>query len=236
VIALAAEDIADLRRWSIAGMVVAATYAMTAMAMVQWHEAVNSSDAAGAVVVEFAPEQVAAPEQVQSDAVPDKPIEKIEQEPQPQVAAKSELPLEQKVEPKPREEQPRDAVPVTTPPPPDAPVTAALPAAPVQGTPNEPVDPRKMQLWVGEIAAKIERNKRHYRVRQPAVAEVSFTLDKGGRLIDSKIAKSTGAADLDAEALALLNRSQPFPPAPAPAGGATDQPVRLTVAIRFSLK
>jgi periplasmic protein TonB len=236
VIALTAEDFADLRRWTIAGMVVAIAYAGAATAMVQWHEAVNASEAAGAIVVEFAPEQVAAPEQVQSDAVPDKPIEKVEQEPPPQVEAKSELPVEQKVEPKPREEQPRDAVPVTTPPLPEAPVMAALPAAPVQGTPNEPVDPRKMQMWVGEIAAKIERNKRHYRIRQPAVAEVSFTLDKGGRLIDSKIAKSTGAADLDAEALALLNRAQPFPPAPAPPHSEPDQPVRLTVSIRFSLK
>jgi periplasmic protein TonB len=232
MLAPTAEDLADLRRWVIAGSVVVLAHGGIAAAMVRWHDPVfDTSDPAGAVVVELAPEQVAAPEQVQSDAVPEKPIEKIEKvekEPEP-IEEKAELPVEQKVEPKPPEEQPRDPSPVTTPPP-ELPKIAALPAAPVQG--NKPVDSRAMQMWAGEIAAAIARKKRPYPFRRETAAEVTFTLDQQGHLIDSRITKSTGAADLDAEALSLLKRAQPFPPAP----GNGDQPVHLTVPIRFSLK
>jgi hypothetical protein len=87
---------------------------------------------------------------------------------------------------------PRDASPISTLPP-ELPKIAALPAGPIQGTPKKPVDPKAMQTWVGEIAAAIERKKRHVRFRQEAVAEVTFILDKHGHLIDSRITKSSGA-------------------------------------------
>ena len=234
MLALTAEDFADLRRWLIAGVIVVLAHGGIVLATARWHEpVVFSSEPAGAIVVEFAPEQVAAPEQVQSDAVPEKPIEKVEKEPEEKVADKGELPIEQKVEPKPREEPPRDAAPITTPAPPEPPKVAALPAGPLQGTPTKPVDPKAMQTWIGQIAAAIERKKRHYQFRQDTVAEVTFTLDQQGHLIDSRITKSSGAADLDAEALALLKRAQPFPPA-SRYGINGEQ--HLTVPIRFSLK
>jgi protein TonB len=233
MLALTAEDFADLRRWVFAGAAVVLAYGGIAATMVRWHDPIVSSEPAGAIVVELAPEQIAAPEQVQSDTVPEKPIEKVEKEPEEKVGDKGELTVEQKVETKPPEEMPRDASPISTPPP-ELPKIAALPAGPIQGTPKKAVDPKAMQTWVGEIAAAIERKKRHIRFRQEAVAEVTFTLDKHGHLIDSRISKSSGAADLDAEALAMLNRAQPFPPGTA--RGITDEQVHLTVPIRFSLK
>jgi periplasmic protein TonB len=241
--ALNPEDLADLRRWALSGAVVVCVYGGIAAAMVRWHDpVVDTSEPTGAIVVEFAPEVVAptapetkvapGPEQVQSDAVPEKPIEKVEKEPEEKIEEdKGELTVEQKAEQKPPEEMPRDASPISTPPP-ELPKIAALPAGPIQGTPKKAVDPKAMQTWVGEIAAAIERKKRHVRFRQEAVAEVTFTLDKQGHLIDSRITKSSGAADLDAEALTLLNRAQPFPPG----RGITDEQVHLTVPIRFSLK
>jgi protein TonB len=45
--------------------------------------------------------------------------------------------------------------------------------------------------------------------------------------------RSSGAAALDEEALALLQRAQPFPPPPAEMAGPH---VDLTVPIRFNLK
>jgi periplasmic protein TonB len=233
MLALTAEDFADLRRWLIAGSVVVLAHGGIAAAMVRWHDPLPSSEPTGAIVIEFAPEQIAAPEQVQSDAVPEKSVEKVEKAPEEQVEDKGELTVEQKVEQKPPEEMPRDASPITTPPP-ELPKIAALPAGPIQGTPKKAVDPKAMQTWVGEIAAAIERKKRHVRFRQEAVAEVTFTLDQHGHLIDSRISKSSGAADLDAEALAMLHRAQPFPPGAA--RGITDEQVHLTVPIRFSLK
>ena len=160
MIALTADDIADLRRWLLAGLVVACAYGGAVVAMMEWHDLISTSEPAGAIVVEFAPEQIAAPEQVVSDAVPDKLIEKVEKEERP-VDAKGEEEVEQKVEPKPRDEPPRDAVPMTTPAPPELPKVAALPAGPVQGAPTKPVDMKAMQTWVGAISALLERKKRY---------------------------------------------------------------------------
>ncbi|HEY7248522.1 MAG TPA: energy transducer TonB [Xanthobacteraceae bacterium] len=237
MIALTADDIADLRRWLLAGLVVACAYGGVAAAMMEWHDLISTSEPAGAIVVEFAPEQIAAPEQVASDAVPDRPIENVEKEERP-VDATGEEELEQKVEPKPREEPPRDAVPMTTPAPPELSKVAALPAGPVQGTPTKPVDMKAMQTWVGAIAALLERKKRYpaaaHARREQGVAQVSFVLDRQGRLVESHIARSSGAADLDQEALALMHRAQPFPPRPP--NGVQDEQVHLAVPIRFSLK
>ena len=237
MIALTADDIADLRRWVFAGLIVAFAYGGIAAAMVEWHDPVSTLEPAGAIVVEFAPEQIAAPEQVESDAVPNEPIEKVEKKEERPVDAKGEE-HEHKVEAKPREEPPRNAVPVTTPAPPELPKVAALPAGPVQGTPTKPVDMKAMQTWVGAISALLER-KKHYPAaaharQEQGVAQVSFTLDRQGRLVESHIEHSSGAADLDQEALAMVHRAQPFPPRPA--NGVQDDQVHLTVPIRFSLK
>ena len=237
MMALTAEDLADLRRWLFAGVVILLAHGFGAAAILRWHEPVDPAEPTGAIVVEFSPEQVVAPEQVQSDAVPEKPIEKVEKQPEQIVEAKGEEQVEERFEPK-LEEQPRQAVPVTTPPPPEVVATAALPAAPVEGTPSRPIDPRMMQTWVGQISAALERKKRYppaaHARREQGVAQVSFTIDRQGQLIESHIARSSGAADLDQEALALVHRAQPFPPRPA--NGVQDEQVHLTVPIRFSLK
>jgi protein TonB len=65
------------------------------------------------------------------------------------------------------------------------------------------------------------------------VVQVLFTLDRTGQLRGSRVLRSSGAALLDDEALALLRRAQPFPPPPTEMPGAT---VDLTVPIRFNLK
>ena len=69
--ALTAEDLADLRRWLFAGVVVLLAHGFGAAAILRWHEPVDPAEPTGAIVVEFSPEQVVAPEQVQSDAVPE---------------------------------------------------------------------------------------------------------------------------------------------------------------------
>ncbi len=64
------------------------------------------------------------------------------------------------------------------------------------------------------------------------VAQVFFTLDRQGRVLESRVLQSSGAAALDAEALALLQRAQPFPAPPAELRG---ERVNVTVPIRFNL-
>jgi len=247
VIALAAEDIADLRRWLISAAAVVLAHGGIAAAMVTSRDPIEPADPSGAIVIEFAPEVVAptaqeakvapGPERVQSDAVPEKPIEKVEEKPEEKIEAKGEENIEQKIEPKPVTEPPRVAVPETTAPQ-AAPRTAMLPAAPAQGVIRPDLSKKAVQAWIGQISSVLERHKRYPQAaharREEGIAQVSFTLDRQGRVTESRIARSSGAADLDQEALAMLRRAQPFPPWP-PHDFAGER-VNLTVPIRFSLK
>jgi periplasmic protein TonB len=52
-------------------------------------------------------------------------------------------------------------------------------------------------------------------------------------VIESRVIRSSGAATLDEEALALLNRAQPFPAPPPEMPGPR---VDLTLPIRFNLR
>jgi periplasmic protein TonB len=61
-----------------------------------------------------------------------------------------------------------------------------------------------------------------------------FTMDRQGHLIESHIARSSGVADLEEEALALLQRAQPFPPLPG--DRVNGEQINLSVPIRFKLK
>ena len=263
MIALSIEDVADLRRWLVSSAVVVVAHGALAGAMFKWHQEVDADEPSGAIVVEFAPAPVGpavanaqippGPEQVMSEAVPDQPgraEEKAEQkvvtappeEPPPEVkpAPSPEVPVEppvtQELKLEPRQE-PRPPVPTTTTVPQAVPTqTAVVPAAPVQGRPTPKVS-TAIPIWTSQLVAVLERNKRYPPAaqarREEGVAQVFFTLDRRGRLVESRIVRSSGALLLDEEALALLARAQPFPPPPAELAGPR---VALTVPIRFNLK
>ena len=69
--------------------------------------------------------------------------------------------------------------------------------------------------------------------REQGVTQVFFVLDRQGRVIESRVVRSSGAAALDEEALALLRRAEPFPPPPKE--DFRGERVDLTVPIRFNL-
>src|SRR5262249_20238136 len=134
--------------------------------------------------------------------------------PNPEVAV--EPPKEiQKETPPPQEQRP---MAVATAPKVLAEQVAAIPAAPRQGAPN-PFDSNEARTWNGKLLALIQRNKRYpasARARgEQGVAQVAFSIDRQGRLVDSRIMRSSGVAALDEEALALLRRVEPFPAPPA---------------------
>ena len=60
-----------------------------------------------------------------------------------------------------------------------------------------------------------------------------LTFNRQGRVLNSRVVRSSGASALDDEALALLRRAEPFPPPPPELPGAR---VDLTVPIRFNLR
>src|SRR5262249_49397720 len=133
-------------------------------------------------------------------------------------------------------QQPRTPAPTTSAPQALPEHTAALPAAPMQGrlTPNTST---ALPTWTTAILALLERNKRYPGVahsrREQGPAQVFFSLDRQGRVIDSRVVRSSGASALDEEALALLRRAQPFPPPPRELPG---ERVDLTVPVRFNLR
>jgi protein TonB len=264
MMALSAEDLADLRRWLICGAIIVLAHGGIAARMVNWRDTIEPAEPAAAIVIEFAPVPVApptpqtdiapGPEQVMSEASPDKPVERVEDEQKVEAKVASrpveEPPPEIKPAPNPdvaveppaqevttpQRQEPRAPAPTTSAPQALPEQTAALPAAPAQGR-MTPTNSNAVPTWKTQIVALLERNKRYPPAaqsrREQGTAQVFFSLDRQGRVIDSRLVRSSGASALDEEALALLRRAQPFPPPPTELPG---ERVDVNVPIRFNLK
>ncbi len=244
---LAVDTRRELQRWCLSGAAVLVAHAAVAAVLIQWRDPVEPADPSAAIVVELAPLPVApsavpndippGAEQFQADRAPDRPVEKlddqidkIEPAPKPDVAL---LP------PKPEPPKPKDTRPPapTTSAPQAAPVRrAAVAAAPAQGAPKARSS-TAIPRWKSQVVGILERNKRYPPAAQArheqGEAELAFSLDRQGRVVSSRIARSSGSAALDQETLALVRRAQPFPPPPADMPGAQ---ISLTVPLRFNIR
>jgi protein TonB len=172
------------------------------------------------------------------ETVESKPVEEPPPEvppaPNPEVAIEPPPPREVKQE-TPQRQEPRVAS-VASAPQAIAEQTAAIPAAPTHGPPN----PNRLaaeQSWNSQIAALLKRNLRYPPKAasrgEKGVVQISFSLDRQGRVIDSRVVHSSGVAMLDEEALALVRRVQPFPPPPPQVQG---ERVEKMAPIRFIMK
>ena len=105
--------------------------------------------------------------------------------------------------------------------------------APTQGQLNV-TNSNARTTWTRQVVALIERNKRYPADARGAVGttQLTFSLDRQGRVIDSRIVKSSGNVALDREVLDLVKRAQPFPLAPT---DMTGENFPLTVPILFTL-
>lgn len=116
-----------------------------------------------------------------------------------------------------------------------APRKARVATAPTLG--HRKPSQRSVQTWKGRLVAHIERRKRYpaaaRRGRQQGTAYLAFSIDRRGRLLSSRVTRSSGFAALDREALALARRAQPFPPPPA---GVPGSRIRLVLPIRFHVR
>jgi periplasmic protein TonB len=220
-------DNGDLRRWIASAALVLALHAAGTLVLMRWKDPIAGDDGSAAVVVDLTP-YVALPEksdanlapgplQQQSEATPQpqeqKPEERVEKAelppaPEPEVV----LPEETKAQ-EPPKEQPTERVPQTTAPPPPRP-TAAETAS-----------------WHRKIVTQLERNKRYppeaRSRRQSGEVLVAFTIDRQGRVVSSRIVRSSGVAALDKEMIAAVQRAQPFPPPPPNMPGETFDFTRL---------
>jgi periplasmic protein TonB len=172
------------------------------------------------------PEPVAA-EAMQEQIAPTPPQEK------PEVVAPPEQKLEMKpvTEPakpilearptpiKPKVVRPDAKKPADAPP---APRTTASPKAerqaPAASAANAGASAAAVASYNQLVAAHLQRFKQYppasKAAGQQGVARLSFTLSRSGQVLASRLGGSSGHAALDAEAMAMVRRAQPFPPFP----------------------
>jgi protein TonB len=146
-----------------------------------------------------------------------KPIEEPPPETKPMPDPDLAIPPPEVQEKVPQRQVPRPPAPTTAAPQVVPEQTASIPAAPMQALPKRE-DSKGLQRWGGQISASIKRNLRFPETsrarREQGVAQVSFVLDRQGRVLESRVVRSAGTVALDEEALAVLQRAQPFPPPP----------------------
>ncbi len=200
------ENPRDLVRWSFAAaLVVCAHAALVAAYLFVWHSPnVEIGDETPIISIELTAPQI---DQVQ----------------------------EQKVEkPLPPKETTPDAVLPVEKPPPEVVQTNPAPRTTVHEVASAPrIDPsweslllRRLQEYKNYPAEARSRN-------QQGVVLLAFSIDRDGHVVSRHIVHGSGFAELDAEAMALVERAQPMPAFPP---SMTEARLDLTVPIRFSLR
>ena len=228
-------DSYDLRRWVLSAALVIGLHAALVVMLTRWHEHVAGDEGSEAIVVDLAPftgpstesknDLAPGPEQQQSTATTDVQRPKPEEKPQEKIErppvlpdADVQLPLEAKPPDKPAE-QPSPPVPQATSPPRPRPSAA------------------QVASWHRRIALQVERHKGYpasARARhETGTAELAFTLDRNGKVVASRIVRTSGIASLDQETIETVRRAQPFPPPPPNMAGETFD---FTVPIRFNIR
>jgi protein TonB len=259
MMSLAAETRRELQRWALCGAVVLVAHGGFAAGMMHWRDASDDDDPAAALVIDLAPMPVApanvnseippGPEQIQAEAAPEKPVEKTEEKTEEKVDTKEVTEQQPEIAPaenpevvmaaKPPEPEPEPPTPMDNQPP--APVTTApmvpstevapVAAAPTQGKLNM-TNSNAVPAWKRQIVGLLERNKRYPSSArgEQGTAQLAFSLDRQGRVLNTRIIKSSGYSVLDQEALEWVKRAQPFPPPPAEMPG---DKIDLSVPYRF---
>jgi periplasmic protein TonB len=171
------------------------------------------------------PPEAATPQIVDEPIAPTPPQEK------PEV----EAPPEQKAQPAPPKPEPAKIVPEPKPAPvkpkvvraeakkpteaPPAPRTTAAPRAerqaPAASAISAGASAAVMASYNQLVAAHLQRFKQYPPAAKAAgeqgTARLSFSLGRGGQVLGSRLAGSSGHAALDGETLAMVRRAQPFP-------------------------
>lgn len=88
--------------------------------------------------------------------------------------------------------------------------------------------------WEGQLLGRLNQFKRFpsaaQRLRQQGVLYIRFVMDREGKVVSSRLERSSGFRSLDDEAVALPKRAQPLHKPPEDVGGQT---LELVVPVEF---
>jgi periplasmic protein TonB len=101
--------------------------------------------------------------------------------------------------------------------------------------PTAPKPAPAIARWQQAIVTRLARFQRYPTQAKGAtgVVTLSFSIDRQGHVLNSKIIKSSGSAVLDAEALSLPTRAAPLPSPPA---AVPDSDLTFSLPIHFGFK
>jgi periplasmic protein TonB len=201
------EDPRDVLRWSVAAAVVVAAHAALIASYLFWHQ----------------------PEQELGDETPIISVEltapQIEQQEQPKV----ETPTP------PKETSPDAVLPEEKPPPEQVEQPSPATRTTVQ---EEASAPRIDPSWTALLVKHLQQFKSYpagARERgEQGVVLISISIGRDGHVLARRVVRGSGHADLDAEAMAWVERAQPLPAFP---GSMTQAEIDdLEVPLRFVLR
>lgn len=89
------------------------------------------------------------------------------------------------------------------------------------------------RAYLGSIRTHIEKFKVKPKAREKGTVVVRFTVDREGKVTDRIVATSSGSAQLDAAALAAVEKAAPFPKFPKEIG---QEQIVLSLPFRFVLR
>ena len=250
------EDL-HLRRWFVAGAIIVSAYAGLVAAYIYLAPPEELAGAASPpVLIDFAPE-AAAPE-TENDLAPgeesvesqEQPMPEVKQEvaedpilevpptetPDPEIVIppKKEEVVEKKEEPTPKPPEPVKEKPVektkkSVQRQQSSPKTKRRARSAVAPNPGSAGSTNALPNYKSLISAHINRFKRP--ASGSGTAVVSFVVDRSGRVVSRRLARSSGNSAADAEAMATIARAAPMPAFPA---AVTQSRLAFTQAIRFN--
>jgi len=110
--------------------------------------------------------------------------------------------------------------------------SAAAPRSRTSGLSHQ--DRREIEDWRRDIVGHINRFKRYpsesRSARDEGTVEVTFIMDRQGRVLQLKISKSSGINRLDRAAVAILALAEPLP---APPAGVKTATIQQTIPINY---
>ena len=238
----------DRLRWGACFALALCFHAAGAAALLaRWSEDSDLVANAPIIMVDLAPLPV-APEitpnelppdtvlskQAEPEPVPEKPLEKVELQPDPKAEPLPVVPPKPVEKPKEKKKPKQKQASVTS-----APSTAEnraeRAAAPLPGASSRNSD--ALPNWKSQLVARLERYKRYPSEAQSrgehGVAQLAFSVDRSGGVHNARIVRSSGSSVLDRETLSLVQRAAPLPPPPPEMGGSQ---IAISVPIRYNLR